>query len=57
MGKLVHHMVGSVDKRDQQNAVFATFMDLAKLEELFLTISMDMLYLRVAQTPRSPDLQ
>ena len=52
------HMVGGVDRRGQQNAVFATFMDLVKRhnEASFLTISTDMLYLRVAQTPRSPDL-
>ena len=53
------HMVGSIDRRGQQNAVYATLMDLANRFEAqlsqFLTISMDMLYLRVAQMPRSPD--
>ena len=50
-------MVDGVDRRGQQNAVFATFMDLVKrFEASFSTISTNMLYLRVAQTPRSPDL-
>ena len=53
-------LVDSVDRHGQQNAVFATIMDLAKRfednEASFSTISTDMLYLRVAQTPRFSDL-
>ena len=53
------HMVGSIDRRGQQNAVFATLMDLPinlkDNEASFSTILMDMLYLRVDQMPRSPD--
>ena len=46
-------MVGSVDRRGQKSEVFATLI----MKPVFLMISMDMLYyLRVAQTPRSPDL-
>ena len=54
------HAVGSVDRCGQQNAVFATLMDLANdskhNETSFSMISTDMLYIQVAQTPRSPDL-
>ena len=53
------HMVGSIDRRGQQNQYLRrswTFpIDLKGNEASFSTISMDMLYLRVAQTPRSPD--
>ena len=49
-------MVGGVDRRSQQNVVFATLMDLAKLFEAYKACFSTMLYLRVAHTPRSPDL-
>jgi hypothetical protein len=43
-----------------KNAAFATLLDLAKRFEAywtsFLTISMDLLYLRIPQRPRCPDL-
>ena len=50
-------MVGSVNRRGQQNAVSWTLPNDSKHNEAsFSTISTDKLYLRVAQMPRSPDL-
>ena len=55
------HIVGSVHRRGQQNAAFATLVGLTKrfeayYETSFSAILTDTLYLRVAQMPRSPDL-
>ena len=56
------HMVGSVHRRGQQNAKMQYLRCLWTLpndskhnEASFSTISTDILYLRVAQMPRSPD--
>ena len=55
-------MVGSVHRRGQQNAkmqylrcLWTLPNDLKHNEASFSTISTDILYLRVAQMPRSPD--
>ena len=54
------HIVGSVHRRGQQKAAFATLVGLAQRFEAtkasFSAILTDTLHLRVAQMPRSPDL-
>ena len=54
------HMVGSIGRRGQQmqnlRRSWTLPNDSKHNEASFSTISIDMLYLRVTQTPRSPDL-
>ena len=52
------HIVGSVHRHGQENKVFVTLVasNLKNTEANFSTILTDMLYLRVTQMPRSPDL-